>query len=144
MGPGFESLKVHQKLGWLFSIFQTESNRLLISPAANVALGPGFESLKVHHYLNGFFLFSNRVKLTLNFACGECGIGSRVRISEGEVLLAKLAISAVRRNTCTQKLGWLFSIQKIRERQIKQSYGRFPDYLFCKKYARNDKSAHDN
>ena len=25
---------------------------------------------------------------------GECGIGSRVRIPEGEVLLAKLAISA--------------------------------------------------
>ena len=41
-----------------------------------------------------FFCFHGRVKTTLNFVCGECCIGSRVRIPEGEVLLAKLAISA--------------------------------------------------
>jgi hypothetical protein len=56
-------------------------------------VGPGFESLKVHQYLNGFFLCFLKSQLTLNFACGECGIGSRVRIPEGDVLPAKLAIS---------------------------------------------------
>ena len=43
-------------------------------------MGPGFESLKVHHKQNDVL---SRVRLTLNFAYGECCIESRVRIPEG-------------------------------------------------------------
>ena len=50
-------------------------------------------------------------QLTLNFACGECGIGFRVRIPGGEVLLAKLAISVtVSPKYVHTLLEWLFSV----------------------------------
>jgi hypothetical protein len=76
---------------------------------------------------------------------GECGIGSRVQIPEGDVLPAKLAISVTTSPKYVHTLlEWLFSIQKIRERQTNNRMSAFSDVFILPQIFRNGKSAHDD